>query len=91
MCRSFMYARTRHLLYCQDELAQLQQGLLDQDDEDASSEKSKVLMGSRKRWQHRNDEFPRKAILMKMAPKLKEYGKVFLASFQTASAYTASR
>ena len=72
MCRSFMYSRTRHLLYCQAELAQLQKGLIDQDDEDARSDKS--LLVSRKRYELRNERFPQKALINEIGTKLKEYG-----------------
>ena len=75
MCRSFMYSRIRHLLYCQDELAQLQKRLLKQDDEDASTEHGKRLLRSRIRYEHRNEQFPQTALMNKIGPKLKEYGK----------------
>ena len=73
MCRSFMYSRIRHLLYCQDELAQLQQGLIDQDDEDASTSDGRRVLASRKRYEFRNKT--RNALIKKIGPKLKEYGK----------------
>ena len=75
MCRSFMYSRIRHLLYCQDELAHLQQGLLDQDDEDAMTDRGGRTLTSRKNWQYRSKTVPKKAILLQIAPKLKEYGE----------------
>ena len=75
MCRSFMYLRIRSLLYYQDELAHLQQGLLDQDDEDATTEKGQRMLVSRENWQSRSNQVPRKAILQKIAPKLREYGE----------------
>lgn len=75
MCRSFMYSRIRHLLYCQDELAQLQKGLLTQDDEDASTDYGRIILRSRLRYEVRNENFPRKALIQKIGPKLKEYGK----------------
>ena len=77
MCRSFMYSRIRTLLYCQDELAHLQQRLLDQDDEDATTEKGQRMLASRDVWQHRSKQIPQKAILPKIATKLKEYGENF--------------
>ena len=73
MCRSFMYSRIRHLLYCQAELAQLQKGLIEQDEEDFK--KDEVLLISRKSYAYRNKNFPRKALINKIGPKLKEYGK----------------
>lgn len=69
-----MYARTRHLLYCQAELAQLQKGLIDQDEEDARSEIGKRLLISRKKYESRNKSFPEKALINKIGTKLKEYG-----------------
>lgn len=76
MCRSFMYSRIRHLLYCQDELAQLQKHLLKQDDEDNSIEGGQSLLVSRKIYAYRNDKFPQHALINKIGPKLKEYGKL---------------
>ena len=70
-----MYSRVRHLLYCQDELALLQKHLLQQDDEDGSTEKGQKLLVSRKRYEHRDDQSPAKDIMNKIGPKLKEYGK----------------
>lgn len=75
MCRSFMYSRIRHLLYCQDELAQLQKHLLKQDDKDASTVDGGRLLRSRKRYERRNNKFPEHALINKIGPKLKEYGK----------------
>lgn len=75
MCRSFMYSRIRHLLYCQDELAQLQKHLLEQDDIDASTENGQMLLFSRKRYAYRNKKYPQDALINKIGPKLKEYGK----------------
>ena len=75
MCRSFMYSRIRHLLYCQDELAQLQKGLLEQDDKDASTVHGQRLLLSRIRYKHRNDQCPQNALIDKIGPKLKEYGR----------------
>ena len=74
MCRSFMHSRIRHRLYCQDELAKLQKGLLDQDDEDSSIDDGTFLM-SRKRYTYRNKPFPEKALIDNIGLKLKEYGK----------------
>lgn len=70
-----MYSRIRHLLYCQDELAQLQKHLLEQDDVDASTEYGQMLLFSRKRYAYRNNKSPQNAIINKIGPKLKEYGK----------------
>ena len=70
-----MYSRIRCLLYCQDELAELQQVLLDQDDEDAKTPMGRCMLVSRDNWQLRNDQDPPKALLLKIAPKLKEYGE----------------
>lgn len=75
MCRSFMYSRVRHLLYCQDELAQLQERLLKQDEEDASTEDGRQMLRSRKRYRCRNKKFPENAVIDKIGPKLKEYGR----------------
>ena len=74
MCRSFMYSRIRHLLYRQDELAQLQERLLKQDDKDASTNDWRLLI-SRKRYEYREQKFPQKALINKIGPKLKEYGE----------------
>ena len=68
-----MYSRLRHLLYCQTELAQLQKGLIDQDDEDLKNAKGLLL--SRRRYACRNKNFPEKAFIDKIGPKLKEDGK----------------
>lgn len=70
-----MYSRIRHLLYCQDELAQLQEGLLRQDIKDASTTEGQKLLISRVFYEFRNDQFPREAFMNKIGPKLKEYGK----------------
>ena len=70
-----MYSRIRHLLYCQDELAQLQNHLLKQDDKDASTVDGGRLLRSRKRYERRNNKFPENALINKIGPKLKEYGK----------------
>ena len=70
-----MYSRIRHLLYCQDELAQLQKGLLKQDDEDASSADGRGLLLSRIRYEHRSNQEPQKDLMKEIGPKLKEYGK----------------
>ena len=70
-----MYSRIRHLLYCQDELAQLQKGLLEQDDKDASTDDGQRLLISRLRYEHRNSQSPQEALIKKIGPKLKEYGK----------------
>ena len=75
MCRSFMYSRMRHLLYCQDELAELQQRLLDQDKEDASTDDGLILLRSRILYECRNEDSPRNDLIKKIGPKLKEYGK----------------
>ena len=75
MCRSFMYSRIRHLLFCQDELAQLQKGLLEQDDKDASTDDGYMLLISRLNYEYRNSQSPQDAIIKKIGPKLKEYGK----------------
>ena len=80
MCRSFMYSRIRHLLYCQAELAQLQERLIEQDEEDFKSDKGKALLISRKRYAYRNKISPREALINKISPKLKEYGKQFWLS-----------
>ena len=70
MCRSFMYSRIWHLLYCQDELADLQNRLLKRDKEDAST----VGGVSRREYENRHEGFPRKAVMNKLGQKLKEYG-----------------
>ena len=75
MCRSFMYLRIRQLLYCQDELAKLQEELLEQDNEDARTDDGRGLLLSRKRYKIRNDKSPHKSALSKIVPKLKEFGK----------------
>lgn len=75
MCRSFMYSRIRYLLYCQDELAELQQDLLDQDVKDAGTTEGQKLLISRIFYEYRNEKVPREAFMDKIGPKLKEYGK----------------
>lgn len=75
MCRSFMYSRIRHLLYCQDELARLQKHLLAQDDEDASNEECPTLLISRLDYEHHYNQPSRNALIKEIGPKLKEYGK----------------
>ena len=70
-----MYSRIRYLLFCQDELAQLQKRLLEQDDNDASDADSQLLLLSRKRYEHRNSQSPRHAIIKKIGIKLEEFGK----------------
>ncbi len=85
MCRSFMYSRIRHLLYCQDELAQLQKGLLEQDDKDASSDDGRGILLSRIRYEYGNGQFPRKALMKEIGSKLKEYGKRCWLMFDAGS------
>lgn len=70
-----MYSRIRHLLYCQDKLAELQQDLLDQDDEDGSTEEGQKLLISRLKYEHRNQQHSRNAFIEEIGPRLKEYGK----------------
>lgn len=70
-----MYSRIRQLLYCQDELAKLQKGLIAQDDEDASTTDGQGLLFSRKRYEYRNRQSPKKALIDQIGFKLKEYGK----------------
>ncbi|KAM0806013.1 hypothetical protein BDR22DRAFT_194992 [Usnea florida] len=85
MCRSFMYSRIRHLLYCQAELAQLQEGLIEQDEEDSKSDKGKALLTSRKRYAYRNKISPRQALINKIGPKLKEYDDLVERTIKFAS------
>ncbi|CAD6566994.1 MAG: hypothetical protein ASARMPREDX12_009209 [Alectoria sarmentosa] len=85
MCRSFTYSRIRHLLYCQDELARLQEGLLDQDDEDASTVDGRKLLISRLRYEYRNEQSPQKALMKKIGPKLKEYDDLVERTIRFAS------
>ena len=82
-----MYSRIRHLLYCQDELAQLQKKLLKQDDEDASTDEG--LLRSRIRYEIRNDQLPQKALMKQLGPKLKEYGKRCWLSLLHVGSYCA--
>ena len=70
-----MYSRIRQLLHCQDELAQLQNDLLKQDDQDASTPLGRKLLVSRERYDHRSKQFPQDALINRIGPKLKEYGK----------------
>lgn len=88
MCRTFMYSRIRQLLYCQDELAQLQKHLLKQDDEDASTSHGRKLLISRDRYEYRNEQFPQKALINKIGPKLKAYGKRCWVSLLNASLHS---
>lgn len=69
-----MYSRIRHLLYCQDELAWLQKGLLAQDKEDANTHDGRILHTSRRKLEFRNEKFPRNDLIKKIGPKLEEYG-----------------
>ena len=75
MCRSFMYSRIRHLLYCQDELAELQKRLLEQDDKDASTTHGQYLLLSRIRYNYHNSQNPQHDLINQIGPKLKQYGK----------------
>ena len=74
MCRSFMYSRLRQLLYCQDELAELQEDLLDQDDRDWKTPRGQTLLVSRLCYEGR-DQSPENDLMNKIGLKLKEYGK----------------
>lgn len=80
-----MYSRIRHLLYCQDELAQLQEGLLRQDIKDASTTEGQKLLISRVFYEFRNDQFPREAFMNKIGPKLKEYDDLVERTIRFAS------
>ena len=74
MCRSFMWSRMRHLLYCQDELAQLQELLINQDEEDASTPYGQTILRSRTKYEIRNKRSPKNNLMKEIGPKLKEYG-----------------
>lgn len=62
-------------MYCQDEIAHLQQSLIDQDKEDGKTDDGKRLLASRRKYNHRNDQFPQNALIERIGIKLKEYGK----------------
>lgn len=85
MCRSFMYSRIRHLLYRQDELAELQKDLLDQDKKDSSTIDGRRILTSRIRYEFRNDRSPGDAIINKIGPKLKEYDDLVERTIKFAS------
>ena len=70
-----MYSRVRQLLYCQDEIAQLQKDLIKQDDDDASTALREKLLRSRSKYEYCNEKIPQKAIINQMGSKLKEHSK----------------
>ena len=70
-----MYSRIRHLLYCQDELAELQKRLLEQDEEDASTTDGQNLLYSRMKYNYHNSQNPKHGLINQIGPKLKEYGR----------------
>lgn len=80
-----MYSRIRYLLYCQDELAELQQDLLDQDVKDAGTTEGQKLLISRIFYEYRNEKVPREAFMDKIGPKLKEYDDLVERTMRFAS------
>ena len=76
IARKYGFLRTRLLLYHQDELSVLEKGLLALDDDDKKDRK--LALQSRKHDEETDDdpEDSRKALMRKIADKLKEYGKL---------------
>lgn len=70
-----MYSRIRHLLYCQDELAQLQKDLIQQDNDNASTPHGRIELVSRQRYEHRHRQLAQDSLVNRIGSKLKEYGK----------------
>ena len=75
MCRRFGWLNSRVLLYRQDELAQLEETLIDMDDEDITY-KGGLTLQSRKEDDDREDieeQYSRKTLINQIDTKLKEY------------------
>lgn len=75
MCRRFGWLNSRVLLYRQDELAQLEETLIDMDDED-NTYKDGLTLKSRREDDIRKDieeQHSRKTLINEIDTKLKEY------------------
>lgn len=75
MCRRFGWLNLRVLLYRQDELAQLEETLIDMDDEDITY-KGGLTLQSRQEDDDREDieeQYSRKTLINQIDTKLKEY------------------
>lgn len=75
MCRRFGWLNTRVLLYRQDELAKLEETLIDMDDEDITY-KGGLTLKSRKEDDDREDieeQYSRSTLINQIDTKLKEY------------------
>ncbi|KAL8696950.1 MAG: hypothetical protein Q9224_002532 [Gallowayella concinna] len=71
MSRRFAFLHTRVLLHRQDELAEMEQTLLDMDDEDR--ELDAVSLQSRRRDDERTEQPSRTSLIRKIDDKLKDY------------------
>ena len=90
IARKYGFLRSRLLLYHQDELSALEKGLLALDNDD--KEKRELALQSRQHDEETDEdpETSRKALMKKIADKLKEYGKLqpaqhsfFFCTFQS--------
>ncbi|KAI4099616.1 MAG: hypothetical protein L6R37_005888 [Teloschistes peruensis] len=72
MCRRFSFLQTRVLLYRQDELAEMEDTLLNMDDEDKDLEP--LALQSRRLDGDRTEEPSRASLIEKIDSKLKQYG-----------------
>lgn len=75
MCRRFGWLNSRVLLYRQDELAKLEETLIEMDDEDITY-KGGLTLKSRKEDDDREDieeQYSRKTLINQIDEKLKEY------------------
>lgn len=75
MCRRFGWLNSRVLLYRQDELAKLEETLIDMDDEDITY-KGGLTLKSRKEDDDREDieeQYSRSTLINQIDTKLKEY------------------
>lgn len=75
MCRRFGWLNSRVLLYRQDELAKLEETLIEMDDEDITY-KGGLTLKSRKEDDDREDieeQYSRKTLINQIDKKLKEY------------------
>ena len=76
IARKYGFLRTRLLLYHQDELSVLEKGLLALDDEDKANRKKALRSRKYDEETDDNSEYTRKALMGKIADKLKDYGKL---------------
>ena len=76
IARKYGFLRTRLLLYRQDELSVLEKGLLKLDNEDKQNRKRALQSRKYDEETDDNSENTRKALMVKIADKLKDYGKL---------------